>query len=94
MYWKKKFYFVEPENLIKRNIPKDEIRRMLRLGVIVDNYGIEKRKERRKLCIFKKSARQYFTIVFEPIKDYVFIITGYPSKKWEIDCFKRNKKFG
>ena len=75
------------ERFAQYNIPTDEIRKMLKSGVIVDDLG----HDRRKLCIYKRS-QEYLTIVFEPIKEYVFIITSYPSKEWEIDMFKKGKR--
>lgn len=60
---------------------------MLKIGVIIDDLG----HENRKLCICRL-YKEFKTIVFQPIKDYVFIITCYPSKPDEIRMFKERRR--
>ena len=90
MYHKSRIYFNDPhatERFIKWDVPKEHIRKMLKIGVIIDDLG----HENRKLCICRL-YKEFKTIVFQPIKDYVFIITCYPSKPDEIRMFKERRR--
>lgn len=90
MYHKNRIYFNDPhatERFIKWNVPKEDIRKMLEIGVIID----DPEHEGRKLCICRL-YREFKTIVFQPIKDYVFIITCYHSKPDEIRMFKEGRR--
>ena len=90
MYYKNRIYFNDPhatERFIKWNVPKAEIRKVLKAGVIIDDLG----HENRKLCICRLQG-EFKTIVFQPIKNFVFIITCYPSKPDEERMYKERKR--
>lgn len=92
MYHKKRIYYNDPHatnRFIKWNIPKNDVRKMLKYGVIIDDYSNPKIE--RKLCICKWGG-EFKTIVFQCFKDSVFIITGYPSKEGEKREFKKMKR--
>lgn len=91
MYYKKQFYFNPHavEEFAKDNIPEKDIKYMFKIGVIIDD--LSKGNTKRKLCICKYKG-EFWTTVFEPREHYIVIITGYESKKWEIDAFKGNKR--
>jgi len=86
----KRVYFIThaDERFVERNIPREKIRLMLEKGMVISHPD----KPRRKICIYRERANEYYSIVFQPEKGGIFIITAYPSKEWEKKLYKKSVK--
>ncbi len=59
---------------------------MLENGVVIDHPD----KPHRKIYIYREKTDEYYSIIFQPEKGGVFIITVYPSKEWEKRKYKES----
>ena len=76
------------ERFLERDIDENKIKKYLQKGIIIPNYEMG-----RMLCIYK-DKKSYITLVIEEGKNQIVIITGFPSSAWEIQKYKKVKKYG
>ncbi|MFH0836114.1 MAG: DUF4258 domain-containing protein [Candidatus Micrarchaeota archaeon] len=68
--------------LVERGILAEEIPTMFAKGVRFEDA------ENKNLCVYRKSAHEFVTLVYARRKENVVLITAYPSKNWEVREFK------
>ncbi len=97
-YWKKDIWFTVHaiERLIEEKDRKifdsidegrEKLKEYLAKGIIFNNLEPNK-----YYCVYKRPDKTYYTIIYADSKDKLIIITGYPSKEWEITKYKELKR--
>lgn len=84
-----KLYFIDhaQKELTEDNVPLSKVKEMLQKSIIIEHPE----KPDGRICIYKEKSK-YYTIITQPTKAGIFIITGYCSKEWEKRMYKERQK--